>query len=403
MILHVDMDAYYASVEEREQPDLRGQPVIVGGSPQGRGVVAAANYEARQFGIHSAMPTARALQLCPHLVVVKPRMELYAQIAREIRAIFHRFTPLVEPLSLDEAFLDVGGCQAISGSPVETGQQIKAAIAAELQLVASVGVAPNKFLAKIASDLEKPDGFVVVKPDNVHAFLDPLSISRLWGVGRVTEKAFKRQGLKTIGDVRRLPLATMQQLFGSQGEHFWNLANGIDNRQVTPDRQAKSISHETTFPEDIEDLEALQTWAVELSSQVARRLRSRSLEGNTVHLKARSSDFRTIVRSKKLRDPSNATQEISRIARQLLTQSVPRSHLPLRLLGVGVSGLKPAADRQLLLFDETDEAPQTGIDDASDKILAKFGDAALIRASNLLHNARHTPQPRPDKSPDGDI
>jgi DNA polymerase-4 len=271
MILHVDMDAFYASIEERDRPELVGRPVIVGGTPQGRGVVAAANYVVRKFGVHSAMPTATALRLCPQAIVVPPRMGHYAEISDQIREIFLRYTPLVEPLSLDEAFLDVHGTEQLFGPPVVVARRIKQDIWQETQLVASVGVAPNKFLAKIASDLEKPDALVVVDPDGVQQFLDPLPVGRLWGVGRVTGGTLERMGVVTIGVLRRLAPETLAEHFGSQGEHFWKLANGIDDRTVVPDREAKSISHETTFPADIRDRETLRAWVLELAEHVGRR------------------------------------------------------------------------------------------------------------------------------------
>src|SRR5262245_7164882 len=211
MILHVDMDAFYASVEERDRPELVGRPLIVGGTPQGRGVVAAANYAIRKFGVHSAMPTSKALKLCPQAIVIPPRLDYYAQISEQIREIFYRFTPLIEPLSLDEAFLDVTGSESLFGPSVEIGRRIKREIRESVHLVASVGVAPNKFLAKIASDLEKPDGFVVVDPAGVQAFLDPLPAGRLWGVGRVTGQALEQLGVQTINDVRKMPLEVLQQ------------------------------------------------------------------------------------------------------------------------------------------------------------------------------------------------
>ena len=228
MILHVDMDAFYASVEERDRPELAGKPLIVGGTPQGRGVVAAANYAVRKFGVHSAMSASQALRLCPQAIVLPPRLDYYAEISEQIREILYRFTPLVEPLSLDEAFLDVTGSELLFGPAAEIGRRIKREIEGEVHLVASVGVAPNKFLAKIASDLEKPDGFVVVDPARVHEFLDPLPVGRLWGVGRVTGKALDQLGIRTIGDVRKTALATLHQCFGKSGEHLWQLSQGID-------------------------------------------------------------------------------------------------------------------------------------------------------------------------------
>ena len=271
MILHVDMDAFYASVEERENPRLAGRPVIVGGTPEQRGVVAAANYEARRFGVHSAMSSATARRLCPQAVVLPPRIQYYAEVSRQIHAIFERYTPLVEPLSLDEAFLDVTGSEHLFGTAESIGGRIKEDIRAELRLVASVGVAPNKFLAKIASDVNKPDGFVVVPPESVQQFLDPLPVGRLWGVGRVTGHTFQQLGVDTIGQLRTLSLAALEQLAGRVGVRLWNLARGVDDRKVVPDREAKSISHETTFAADLTDPETLRAWLLELTEQVARR------------------------------------------------------------------------------------------------------------------------------------
>ncbi len=260
MILHVDMDAFYASIEERDNPHLAGKSLIVGGTPDGRGVVAAANYVVRKFGVHSAMPTANALRLCPGAIVLRPRMDYYAQIARQIRDVFFRYTPLVEPLSLDEAFLDVTGSTNLFGPAPEIARKIKAEIRSETKLVASVGVAPNKFLAKIASDLQKPDGLVVVDPERILEFLDPLPIGKLWGVGKVTGSVLDRLNVKTIGDLRRLDPEILSKAFGQQGEHFFKLAQGIDDRAVVLDREAKSISHETTFAADILDAEVLRAW-----------------------------------------------------------------------------------------------------------------------------------------------
>ncbi len=395
MILHVDMDAFYASVEERDRPELRGKPVIVGGTPEGRGVVAAANYEARKFGVHSAMSAARAIRLCPQAIVLPSRIDYYAQVSRQIQEIFFRFTPLVEPLSLDEAFLDATGSETLFGGSVEIGRQIKTVIRDELQLIASVGAAPNKFLAKIASDLEKPDGFVVVDPDGVQEFLDPLPVGRLWGVGRVTGNAFERLGVRTIGDVRGLPLEVLQQNFGEHGQHLWELARGIDDRAVVPDRAAKSISHETTFARDIGDVELLRAWALELTEQVAQRLRRHQLRGRTVQLKVRFSDFRTITRATTLPRATDVTQEIWQAADEMLSRRLPDGHLPIRLLGVGVSGFDDAQPVQQMLFDEAEHATQENLDRAADQIRQRFGESSLGRGSGLLHQVKHKPEPRP--------
>ncbi len=395
MILHVDMDAFYAAVEIRDRPELKGKPVVVGGTPQGRGVVAAASYEAREFGIHSAMPAATALRLCPHAVFLSPRMQHYADVSAQLREIFNRFTPLAEPLSLDEAFLDVTGSEAIFGPSVEIGRQIQATIFDELKLIASVGVAPNKFLAKIASDLEKPAGFVVVDPDRIQEFLDPLPVSRLWGVGKVTGKVLSRLGVRTIRGVRALSVDVLSDQLGEHGLQLWHLAHGRDDRPVVPQREAKSISHETTFAVDIESHEVLRAWVVELAEQVAWRSRRSGLAGRTVHLKVRFSDFRTVTRAKTLANPSNVTAEIADAALEMLTQRVgTRKPMAVRLLGVGLSGFDKDEERQLSLFDESSHERGQQIDAATDAIRGRFGHASLTRGSTMLHQAKHEFQPR---------
>lgn len=397
MILHVDMDAYYASVEVRDQPQLVGKPLIVGGTPDGRGVVAAANYVVRKFGVHSAMPTSTALRLCPQAIVLRPRMDYYAQISEQIRDIFFRYTPLVEPLSLDEAFLDVTGSEGLFGPPAEIARRIKQQIASEVRLVASVGVAPNKFLAKIASDLEKPNALVTVDPTRVQDFLDPLPVGRIWGVGRVTSQQFDRLGISTIGDLRKLEVDFLKSKFGEQGEHFWKLARGIDDRRVVPDREAKSISNETTFASDIEEPEILRAWLRELTDHVGRRCRRHRLRGRTVNVKIRFADFHTITRALTLDHPTFATEEIWTVAAELLVKGLTTRRQGVRLLGVGMSHFEnPEQVQQQLFTDEIDERQQQ-LDATADQINAKFGTAALSRASGLLHNAHHRPQPRPSQ------
>ncbi len=397
MILHVDMDAFYASVEERENPALVGRPLIVGGTPQGRGVVAAANYVVRQFGVHSAMPTATALRLCPDAIVLPCRMEFYAEVSRTIRDIFFDYTPLVEPLSLDEAFLDVTGCRGLFGTAEKIARTLKDRIRHETGLVASVGVAPNKFLAKIASDLDKPDGLVIVDPERITEFLDPLPIGRLWGVGRVTGGVFEQLGVATIGDLRRLPPERLEQQFGRQREHFLRLANGIDERSVVPDREARSISHETTFPTDITDRDVLRAWLLELTEHVARRVRRQRHRGRTVTLKLRYADFRTITRAKSLPQPSDVTGEMWQVAAELLDEALKSRKAPVRLIGVGMSGFAGDQVTQRTLFETDEHRTRQKLDSVTDAVREKFGNSALSRGSGLLHQARHRPQPRGDE------
>jgi DNA polymerase IV len=391
MILHVDMDAFYASVEQRDRPEIQGHPVIVGGSPEGRGVVSAASYEARQYGIHSAMPAATAVRQCPHAVFVRPRIGHYAEISRQIHEIFERFTPLVEPLALDEAFLDVRGSVRLFGSPVEIARRIRTTIREELNLVASVGVAPNKFLAKVASDLEKPDGLVVVDKGSEQEFLDPLPVGRLWGVGRVAGRAFEQLGIRTIRQLRGMPQDVLTSKFGSAGEHLWNLAHGIDDRSVVPDHQAKSISHETTFEQDIGDREILRGWLLDLTDQVARRVRAHGLRGRTVQLKVRFSDFRTITRSQSLPEPTNVTDEIWQTVSHLFDSRLPTPVPPVRLIGMGVSGLDGSGEHQAMLFDGEQRERQTRLDTTTDEIRERFGSAAIGRAASIEHSRKDKP------------
>ena len=389
MILHVDMDAFYASIEERDRPELMGKPVIVGGTPEGRGVVAAANYVARQYGIHSAMAAVTARRLCPQAICLPPRMQYYAEVSKQIHEIFQRFTPIIEPLSLDEAFLDVSGSERLFGSAADIGHRIKAVIREELRLVASVGVAPVKFVAKIASDLQKPDGFVVVDAKRVQEFLDPLPASRLWGVGRVAGEVFRKLGIRTIGQLRKLPVIVLTDHFGQSGEQLWRLAHGLDERQVVPDHHAKSISTETTFAADIQDREVLRAWLLELTDQVASRLRRQSLQGRTVQLKIRFADFRTITRSETLPAPTNTTFEIAQAARRILDTRLPASHLDVRLLGVEVSGFEHSDQSQGLLFDQGERHKQKQLDATIDQITDRFGKASLRRASGLREADKH--------------
>jgi DNA polymerase IV len=396
MILHVDMDAFYASVEERERPELVGKPVIVGGTPEGRGVVAAANYVARKFGVHSAMPAVTAKRFCPQGVFLRPRMEYYAEVSDQIRAVFEKFTPLVEPLSLDEAFLDVTGSEKLFGPAESIGRAIKQEIRERLRLVASVGVAPNKFLAKIASDLKKPDGFVVVDSAHVQEFLDPLPVGRLWGVGKVTGQVFEKLGIHTIRQLRQLPVEFLRQRFGSSGDHLWELSQGLDDRPVVPEQEAKSISHETTFAKDLDDLEVMRAWLLELSEQVGCRLRRHRLKGRTVQIKVRYDDFHTLTRAQTLPQPTNVTQEIWQTAAEMFAQRMPERRLRIRLLGVGVSGFQQTQRTQLTLFPDEQHERNSRLDQVADQVKEKFGPSSLQRALGMLHEidtkaGRHGP------------
>jgi DNA polymerase-4 len=383
MIVHVDLDAFYASVEERDRPELLGKPVIVAGAAEKRGVVSAASYVARRYGVHSAMATATARRLCPHGVYLPPRIGHYAEVSRQIRDIFERFTPLVEPLSLDEAFLDVTGSEHLFGSAEDIGWQIKRAIRDELRLTASVGVAPNKSIAKIASDLKKPDALVVVEPGKVQEFLDPLPVERLWGVGKHSSQVFQRLGIRTVGQLRQWPLDVLRARFGSGGEHLWQLARGIDDRPVVPERATKSISHETTFEKDIADMEVLRAWLMELVEQVACRLRRYGLRARTVQLKVRFANFSTITRSRTLPDYTELTQDLWQAADELLCRRLPAGHLPVRLLGVGVSELDETGLVQRVLFDGEEREKQSRVDAVADEIKQRFGTAAIRRGSGL--------------------
>jgi DNA polymerase IV len=318
-------------------------------------------------------------------VFIKPRMNHYANVSQQIRTIFEEFTPLVEPLSLDEAYLDVSRSESLYGPTAGIGRQIKQRIRSELRLVASVGVAPKKFVAKIASDLKKPDGFLVVEPGEVQAFLDPLPVSRLWGVGRVTGQVFDRLGIRTIGQLRQLPVESLNDFFGSWGEHYGRLANGLDDRPVIPDREAKSISHETTFVEDIADHEVLHAWLTELAEQVARRLRRYGLKGRTIELKIRFSDFQTITRSLTLREPTNITQELLQAGAGLLAAKLPQHPLPVRQLGFGVKGFDDTGRSQRQLFDEPDRQRHRQLDRVADQISEKFGKRAIRRGGGAEH------------------
>jgi DNA polymerase-4 len=378
-IIHVDMDAFYASVEIRERPELADKPVVVGGRPEQRGVVSAANYIARRYGVHSAMPTSTALRLCPKAVVLPPRHSLYAGISEQIHAIFQRYTPQIEPLALDEAFLDVSASEKLFGTAPEIARAIKQAILDELRLVASVGVAPNKYLAKLASDVDKPDGFVVVREEGVLEFLAPLPVERIWGVGKVAARAFEKLGIRTIGQLRNYSVAVLRQHFGSSGDHFLYLARGIDERPVVSEHEAKSISNETTFAVDISDVEVLHEWLHALTEQVAHRLRAHELKGRTVQLKVRFADFTTLTRAQSLPDVTDITADIWRAVQYLFKQRLPNPLPPVRLVGVGVSNFGEEQGVQQDLFASEDKLRQRKLDSLLDEMHSRFGRSVVSR------------------------
>ncbi|MGE4579048.1 MAG: DNA polymerase IV [Desulfuromonadales bacterium] len=379
-IIHVDMDAFYASVEQRDQPELRNRPVIVGGS-RTRGVVSACSYEARAFGVRSAMPLARAVQLCPEAVVLPVRMEAYKAVSRKIFAIFRQFTDRVEPLSIDEAFLDVTGCERLLGEAVSIAQNIRNSIRKELALPASAGVAPNKYLAKLASEAAKPDGLKVIHPHEIEAFILPLPIGALWGIGSKGRERLNRLGINTIGELRRLSLAQLIQLFGVTGQRFYELARGIDDRPIIMDDTVKSIGQEETFPADLFDVDTLQTHLLRLTEKVASRLRKKSLLASALTIKVKYGNFEQVTRSKTLENPSASVPEFYPVAKELLsrTESGQRG---IRLLGVTAGNLVPCETSQMSLFeDKCEKKKGKALDEAIDRIREKYGDPGITRGT----------------------
>lgn len=348
-ILHADMDAFYAAIEQRDHPEWRGKPVIVGGAGP-RQVVSTASYEARAFGVRSAMPGVRAKRLCPHGIFVVPRMAVYGEASAQVRAVFDRFTDAVEPLSLDEAFLDVTGSRALFGDGAAIAARIKAEVKAATQLTVSVGVATSKYVAKVASDLHKPDGLVVVAPGDERAFLAPLPVARLWGVGPVTQRQLERAGLHTIGDVQSRSEAALARALGEHlGSHLFVLANGLDPREVEPDRAARSLGHELTFADDLHEEQAATGILLQLAEMVGRRLRRERVRATVVRLKLRYPDFTTLVRQRKVA-PTADDLELYRVARELLLANWDRAR-GIRLLGVTAAQLTgDAAPAQGALF-----------------------------------------------------
>ncbi len=381
-VAHVDMDAFYAAVEQRDRPELRGQPVIVGADPKGRGVVSACSYEARVFGVRSAMPISRAYRLCPHGVYLPVDMSKYARVSAEIMTILSEYTPLVEPVSVDEAFLDLSGTETLWGPPREAVRGIKARIRAETGLTASAGLASNKFVAKVASDLEKPDGLVVVPPGREADFLAPLPIERLWGVGKATARELQTLGVTTIGQLQRLAPAVLTARLGPHGPDLLALAFGRDARPVEPFSAPKSMGAETTFGRDCRDLAKLEETLRGQAERVARELRAESLAACRVTLKLRWADFRTLTRSH-TGDPTQDGLEIYRRAALLLSRE-PLVQ-PVRLIGVSTSTLRAEARGQLSLLDPA-AVRRERLARAVDRITGRFGKSAIVPARLLGHD-----------------
>ena len=379
-ILHVDLDAFFAAVEQRDNPELRGKPVVVGmgGGSNDRGVVSAASYEARKFGVHSAMPIRTARRLCPSCVFVPVRGAAYQAASREVMAILRRFTPLVEPISIDEAFLDVTGSRRLFGDGEAIAQLIKQAIHDELQLTASVGVASTKLVAKIASDLRKPDGLVVVEPGTEAGFLAPLAISRLWGVGPSTAIALRDFNVTTIGDLQALDRSALVRRFGRHGASLVDRAHGVDPDPVDNPDAAKSVSHETTFDEDTSDPEILERTLLAMSEGVSGRLRHAGLKAWTITVKVRDSGFNTVTRQRGLPEPTDMTEPIWQLAVDLARPETRGKRI--RLLGVAASGF--GTREQLGLFEVEDQRKRKAIE-AADELRERFGTRAITRARLL--------------------
>ena len=374
------MDEFFAAVEKLDNPQLRGKCVLVGGAANSRGVVSTASYEARAFGCHSAMPMSQAVRKCPRAIVLPVRGQRYQEASRQVFDVMEQFTPLIEPLSIDEAFLDVSGCERLFGPAEDMAAQIKEEIRRQTQLTASVGVAPNKFLAKLASDLDKPDGLTVITESNIHSTLDPLPIGKLWGVGPAAEKQFQRLNIATIGQLRLASSEVLREHIGEMAEHFQALAAGRDERPVTPDSRAKSVGQERTFATDVGQMAELARVLLGQVEQVARRLRKSDLAARGVTLKLRYADFTTITRSATLDAPTASTDELWRAGRGLFDTWRRSSARALRLLGFTASQLSPRGGRQLSLFSSPARDKQQRLDRAIDDITDRFGDSAVRRA-----------------------
>lgn len=381
MILHIDMDAFYASVEQLDHPELRGKCVIVGGTTN-RGVVSAASYAARKYGVHSAMPIFQAKQICPDGIFRRPRFERYKEVSGTVMSILKDFTPLVEPVSIDEAYMDISDCDKLHGSPAEIGASIKEIIKKTVDLTCSVGIAPIRFLAKIASDMDKPDGLTVILPEKVLAFIDALPIQKVPGVGKKTGIQFALLGIKTLGDVKNFPEKLIRDRFGKYGKRLLELAAGIDDTPVRPSSRHKSVSSEQTLSQDTRNRQLLDKYLLKHSEDVAKQLRKLDVRAKTITLKLKHADFKQATRSTTLTVPIQSSDKIFLEASRLLAGYPLKKQV--RLIGVGVSGLvSTELPIQLSLFDETKKKDDhwEKVDRTLDTITQKFGKNAIRRAS----------------------
>lgn len=383
LIIHLDIDAFYPSVEVIDNPSLKGKPVIVGGGKE-RGVVSSASYEARKFGVHSAQPIAKAIRLCPHGIFLPVRMSRYKEVSEKVFDIFYRFTPLVEPLSIDEAFLDVTGSIRLFGQPEDIAKKIKQIIFSEIGLTISAGIAPSKFVAKIASDIDKPDGLTVVWADDVRYFLDPLPVKKMWGVGKVSQQILSQLNIQTFNDLRQTPVKILEKKFGKQGAKIHLLAMGIDDRDVIPEHDVKSIGHELTFSQDIISLDVAQKELLALSNKVARRMRYKKVKGRTITLKVKYSDFVQITRSITLHKSTDDGSEIYSVACRLL-EDTEITQKPIRLLGVSLSQLSfLRIGTQLSLFDQDPPSQKRErLNIVLDSLYEKYGDKSVVPGTLL--------------------
>ena len=393
-VIHVDMDAFFAAIEQRDNSALIGKPVIVGADPKkgkGRGVVSTCSYEARKFGVHSGQPISTAYKICPKGMFLPVDSEKYSQVSDEIYEIFYEFTPKVEMISVDEAFLDITGSHHLFGGPLETCKLLKSRIKEKTKLTASVGLATTKMVAKIASDIDKPDGLIEVKQDKVLDFLWPLDIDKIWGLGKKSKVIFNNLGIKTIGDLAKKDLKEVEQILGKNGEYFWTLANGIDEREVETEEEAKSISNEHTFTEDTGDKKIIEAALVSLCEKVSGRLRQEGFKGKTITLKIRLESFLTYTRAKTLGKSTNFMDTIYKTIKELLDK-FDRKGKKVRLVGVKISNFA-FGEVQATLFEEKDEEKQERMHQAIDKIKNKFGRGAIFRAGGKLASRQKGEKP----------